>query len=179
MERLSQALPVLEAVDHEFFGALGRKEDRFARALRKLWRKRRYAAMGPAAEPDVGPAVRVRSDVRATNLKSAGPKSAGPKSNGPKSNGPKSNGPKSNSPKSTPRKSAARTPARVGPARAASSGLKVSRRTKAARSKPVGKPASGAPGSDAPAQATGPKNAVTGKTRSDPSRPAAEDDGNR
>jgi len=47
-ERLEAALPLLHQVDAEFFDALGRKEDRFAKSLRKLWRKRRHAV--PTAE---------------------------------------------------------------------------------------------------------------------------------
>lgn len=47
--RLKAALPLLEAVDTEFFSVLGHKEDRFAKSLRKLWRKRRLDGM-PGAE---------------------------------------------------------------------------------------------------------------------------------
>ena len=47
--KLNNALPVLEAVDADFFKVLGHKEDRFAKSLRKLWRKRRLDGM-PGAE---------------------------------------------------------------------------------------------------------------------------------
>jgi DNA-binding MarR family transcriptional regulator len=51
--KLSAALPVLEAVDTDFFRVLGHKEDRFAKSLRKLWRKRRLDGM-PGAEKTEG-----------------------------------------------------------------------------------------------------------------------------
>jgi DNA-binding MarR family transcriptional regulator len=47
--KLKTALPMLEAVDTDFFSVLGHKEDRFAKSLRKLWRKRRLDGM-PGAE---------------------------------------------------------------------------------------------------------------------------------
>ena len=49
--KLNNALPVLEAVDADFFKVLGHKEDRFAKSLRKLWRKRRLDGM-PGAEKE-------------------------------------------------------------------------------------------------------------------------------
>ncbi len=47
--KLKTALPILEAVETDFFSVLGHKEDRFAKSLRKLWRKRRLDGM-PGAE---------------------------------------------------------------------------------------------------------------------------------
>jgi MarR family transcriptional regulator, organic hydroperoxide resistance regulator len=47
--KLKTALPMLEAIDTDFFSVLGHKEDRFAKSLRKLWRKRRLDGM-PGAE---------------------------------------------------------------------------------------------------------------------------------
>ncbi len=43
--RLNQALPLVKAADDGFFEALGRKEDRFIKSMRKLWRKRRLFGM--------------------------------------------------------------------------------------------------------------------------------------
>jgi DNA-binding MarR family transcriptional regulator len=51
--KLDAARPVLEQVDAAFFDVLGRKEDRFVKALRKLWRKRRMVGMNGGGEPDV------------------------------------------------------------------------------------------------------------------------------
>jgi DNA-binding MarR family transcriptional regulator len=45
VSRLDGARPLLEQVDDSFFDVLGRKEDRFIKALRKLWRKRRMVGM--------------------------------------------------------------------------------------------------------------------------------------
>ncbi|HWK45315.1 MAG TPA: MarR family winged helix-turn-helix transcriptional regulator [Stellaceae bacterium] len=56
--RLAEALPQLERVDAEFFDALGRREDRFAKSLRKLWRKRRHAT--PALDHPVVAVERAR-----------------------------------------------------------------------------------------------------------------------
>ena len=52
--KLQTALPMLDAVDTDFFSVLGHKEDRFAKSLRKLWRKRRLDGMPGAekAEPE-------------------------------------------------------------------------------------------------------------------------------
>jgi MarR family transcriptional regulator, organic hydroperoxide resistance regulator len=47
--KLDAALPVIDAVDREFFRVLGHREDRFAKSLRKLWRKRRLEGM-PGAD---------------------------------------------------------------------------------------------------------------------------------
>jgi len=38
--KLNEALPLLAKIDAAFFAPLGRKEDRFVKSLRKLWRKR-------------------------------------------------------------------------------------------------------------------------------------------
>lgn len=43
--RLNLALPLVKAADDGFFEALGRKEDRFIKSMRKLWRKRRLFGM--------------------------------------------------------------------------------------------------------------------------------------
>jgi len=60
--KLKTALPMLEAVDTDFFSVLGHKEDRFAKSLRKLWRKRRLDGMPGAekAEADSKPAPKPR-----------------------------------------------------------------------------------------------------------------------
>ena len=60
--KLKTALPMLEAVDTDFFSVLGHKEDRFAKSLRKLWRKRRLDGMPGAekAEADSKPVPKPR-----------------------------------------------------------------------------------------------------------------------
>ena len=60
--KLKTALPMLEAVDTDFFSVLGHKEDRFAKSLRKLWRKRRLDGMPGAdkAEAEAKPAPKPR-----------------------------------------------------------------------------------------------------------------------
>lgn len=47
--KLAAALPLIAAVDTEFFDVLGRREERFLKAMRRLWRKQRLA--GLASEP--------------------------------------------------------------------------------------------------------------------------------
>lgn len=49
--RLTAALPLFDAVDAAFFGALGRREDRFVKSLRKLWRRHRLDGPAPEAGP--------------------------------------------------------------------------------------------------------------------------------
>jgi DNA-binding MarR family transcriptional regulator len=58
--KLAEALPLVDLADERFFEALGRKEDRFVKAMRKLWRKRRTLGMGPekAEAPEGEPAGR-------------------------------------------------------------------------------------------------------------------------
>jgi DNA-binding MarR family transcriptional regulator len=51
-EKLKLALPVLDSVDADFFSVLGHREDRFAKSLRKLWRKRRLDGMAGADKPE-------------------------------------------------------------------------------------------------------------------------------
>jgi MarR family transcriptional regulator, organic hydroperoxide resistance regulator len=60
--KLKTALPMLEAVEMGFFSVLGHKEDRFAKSLRKLWRKRRLDGMPGAekAEAEAKPAPKPR-----------------------------------------------------------------------------------------------------------------------
>jgi DNA-binding MarR family transcriptional regulator len=51
--RLAAALPLLAAVDREFFDVLGRREDKFLKAIRRLWRKQRLIGLAhetPAPE---------------------------------------------------------------------------------------------------------------------------------
>jgi MarR family transcriptional regulator, organic hydroperoxide resistance regulator len=50
--KLNAALPLIEAVDTDFFQVLGHREDRFAKSLRKLWRKRRLDGMPSAEKPE-------------------------------------------------------------------------------------------------------------------------------
>jgi DNA-binding MarR family transcriptional regulator len=57
--KLRAALPTLDTVDTDFFSALGHREDRFAKSLRKLWRKRRLDGM-PGAEKPEAPAAKPR-----------------------------------------------------------------------------------------------------------------------
>ena len=57
--KLRTALPMLEAIDTDFFSVLGHKEDRFAKSLRKLWRKRRLDGM-PGAEKAEAPPPKPR-----------------------------------------------------------------------------------------------------------------------
>ena len=47
--RLAAAQPLVDAVDRQFFDALGRREEKFLKAMRRLWRKQRL--VGLAAEP--------------------------------------------------------------------------------------------------------------------------------
>jgi DNA-binding MarR family transcriptional regulator len=53
--RLAEALPLFDAVDAEFFGVLGRREDRFVKSLRKLWRQHRLDGTPPNTTPDESP----------------------------------------------------------------------------------------------------------------------------
>ncbi len=53
--KLAEALPVLAEVDDSFFDPLGRKEERFVKSLRKLWRKRRLTGMAAAEAPEEPP----------------------------------------------------------------------------------------------------------------------------
>jgi DNA-binding MarR family transcriptional regulator len=57
--KLRAALPTLDTVDTDFFSVLGHREDRFAKSLRKLWRKRRLDGMPGAEKPDT-PAAKPR-----------------------------------------------------------------------------------------------------------------------
>jgi DNA-binding MarR family transcriptional regulator len=47
--QLAAALPLIAEVDRHFFEILGRREDRFLKAMRRLWRKQRLVES--AAEP--------------------------------------------------------------------------------------------------------------------------------
>jgi DNA-binding MarR family transcriptional regulator len=50
--KLNEAMPVLAEIDATFFETLGRKEERFVKSLRKLWRKRcAIDAEGSAPKP--------------------------------------------------------------------------------------------------------------------------------
>ncbi len=80
--KLEAALPLLAAVDEAFFDPLGKKEGRFVKSLKKLWRKRRQAAAEapagkeaaaekPAAEPKPGDA---KSGGKRRHRKLNGPK---------------------------------------------------------------------------------------------------------
>ncbi|HEV2672909.1 MAG TPA: MarR family winged helix-turn-helix transcriptional regulator [Aliidongia sp.] len=51
--KLAAALPLIAAVDTEFFDVLGRREERFLKAMRRLWRKQRLP--GLASEPSAPP----------------------------------------------------------------------------------------------------------------------------
>jgi DNA-binding MarR family transcriptional regulator len=57
LARLAQALPLIETVDADFFQVLGRREERFTKSLRRLWRKRRLDGM-PCAEKPIAPKSR-------------------------------------------------------------------------------------------------------------------------
>ena len=50
-QRLARAVPLLALLDQGFFDPLGRKEERFSKSLRKLWKKRRLSAETAEAEP--------------------------------------------------------------------------------------------------------------------------------
>ena len=54
--KLEAARPLLEQVDDSFFDVLGHKENRFIKALRKLWRKRRMVGMSSGDGADTKPA---------------------------------------------------------------------------------------------------------------------------
>jgi MarR family transcriptional regulator, organic hydroperoxide resistance regulator len=47
--KLAAALPLMAAVDREFFEVLGRREDKFLKAMRRLWRKQRLVGLTPDA----------------------------------------------------------------------------------------------------------------------------------
>ena len=47
--KLATALPLVVAADREFFDVLGRREERFLKAMRRLWRKQRM--VGLTADP--------------------------------------------------------------------------------------------------------------------------------
>lgn len=53
--RLAAALPLITEVDREFFDVLGRREDRFLKGMRRLWRKQRLIGLAaePAPKPDM------------------------------------------------------------------------------------------------------------------------------
>lgn len=53
--RLAEAVPLLALLDDSFFDPLGRKEERFAKSLRKLWRKRRLTGMAKEPEAEAKP----------------------------------------------------------------------------------------------------------------------------
>lgn len=51
--KLAVALPLLAEADREFFDVLGRREERFLKAMRRLWRKQRLVGLAPeAAAPE-------------------------------------------------------------------------------------------------------------------------------
>lgn len=54
--RLADALPLIAEVDREFFDVLGRREDKFLKAMRRLWRKQRLVGLAP--EPPEKPAAK-------------------------------------------------------------------------------------------------------------------------
>jgi len=56
--QLAAALPLIETVDREFFDVLGRREDKFLKAMRRLWRKQRLVGLAP--EPAAKPAKKKR-----------------------------------------------------------------------------------------------------------------------
>jgi DNA-binding MarR family transcriptional regulator len=54
--KLAAALPLLLEIDEAFFDSLGKKEGRFSKSLRKLWRKRRLVGMPGGEETTPAPA---------------------------------------------------------------------------------------------------------------------------
>jgi len=66
--QLTAALPLIDAVDREFFDALGRREDKFLKAMRRLWRKQRLVGLTPepAAKPTPKPEKKKRPARRKT-----------------------------------------------------------------------------------------------------------------
>jgi len=50
--KLEAARPLLDQVDDSFFDVLGRREERFVKSLRKLWRKRRMVGMAGAGDEE-------------------------------------------------------------------------------------------------------------------------------
>lgn len=57
--QLAAALPLIAEVDRDFFDVLGRREDKFLKAMRRLWRKQRLVGLAPelTAKPAPKPAV--------------------------------------------------------------------------------------------------------------------------
>jgi DNA-binding MarR family transcriptional regulator len=53
--QLAAALPLITEVDREFFDVLGRREDKFLKAMRRLWRKQRLVGLAP--EPPTKPTI--------------------------------------------------------------------------------------------------------------------------
>jgi DNA-binding MarR family transcriptional regulator len=68
--KLAAALPLVEEVDTEFFDVLGRREERFLKAMRRLWRKQRQAGLAATppvvAPPEPEPAKKKRPARRKT-----------------------------------------------------------------------------------------------------------------
>ena len=71
LAKLAVALPLIAAVDAEFFDVLGRREERFLKAMRRLWRKQRLAGLAsetpvPAPTPTPPPEKKKRPVRRKT-----------------------------------------------------------------------------------------------------------------
>ena len=66
--QLMAAMPLIDAVDREFFDVLGRREDKFLKAMRRLWRKQRLVGLTsePVSKPTPKPAKTKRPARRKT-----------------------------------------------------------------------------------------------------------------
>ncbi|GGF45941.1 hypothetical protein GCM10011611_60520 [Aliidongia dinghuensis] len=110
-KRLAAALPLVAAVDTEFFDVLGRREERFLKAMRRLWRKQRLAGLGPSPATAEAPAPEPAPEPAPTPTKTAPAKTAAAKTapaKAPSSKAPptKATTPKAAAAKATPAKAA-------------------------------------------------------------------------
>jgi len=64
--KLAAALPLVAEVDKDFFDALGRREEKFLKAMRRLWRRQRLVGLAPEPAPPVAPPKKKRPARRKT-----------------------------------------------------------------------------------------------------------------
>jgi DNA-binding MarR family transcriptional regulator len=64
--KLAAALPLVAAVDKDFFDALGRREEKFLKAMRRLWRRQRLIGLTPEPAPAGAPPTKKRPVRRKT-----------------------------------------------------------------------------------------------------------------
>jgi len=64
--KLAAALPLVAEVDKDFFDALGRREEKFLKAMRRLWRRQRLVGLAPEPAPPAEPPKKKRPARRKT-----------------------------------------------------------------------------------------------------------------